>query len=201
MKFCEIFCIRSDISNFGCLRKFSRPHIYIKKAHMLDQFSTHHRVVHNGRSPSFQGLLFNKRTTYMAQILQSFSYKVCWITLPKFNTLKLFILNLGASTIMDQTARCYNVTTSETGLYGTQSVFSGLTCIKHISFNGTLLLIRNQNFTSILLCGYFWKAHCKSMEPLKKNERQYYERKVLSVKCFDRQCNDEKGNGLRSVQS
>ena len=59
----------------------------------------------------------------MAQILQSLSYKVCAITLPKFITLKLFILILGVSTIMDDTACCYNVTTSETGLYGTQSVF------------------------------------------------------------------------------
>ena len=52
----------------------------------------------------------------MAQILQSLSYKVCSITLPNFNTVGLFIVILGASTIMDQTACCYNVTTSETGL-------------------------------------------------------------------------------------
>ena len=36
--------------------------------------------------------------------------------LPKFTTFGLFILNLGTSAIMDQTACCYNVTTSEIGL-------------------------------------------------------------------------------------
>ena len=53
----------------------------------------------------------------MAQILRSLSYKVCSTTLPKFNTFGLFILILSTSAIMDQTACCYNVTTSETGLY------------------------------------------------------------------------------------
>ena len=52
----------------------------------------------------------------MAQILQSLSYKVCSIILPKLTTFGLFILNLGTSAIMDQTACCYNVTTSEIGL-------------------------------------------------------------------------------------
>ena len=36
---------------------------------------------------------------------------------PKFNTFGLFIPILGTSAIMDQTACCYNVTTSETGLF------------------------------------------------------------------------------------
>ena len=53
----------------------------------------------------------------MAQILHNLSYKVCSITLPKFNKFYLFILILSTSAIMDQTACCYNVTTSETGLY------------------------------------------------------------------------------------
>ena len=53
----------------------------------------------------------------MAQILQSLSYKVCFIILPKFNKFGLLILILGTSAIMDQTACCYNVTTSEIGLY------------------------------------------------------------------------------------
>ena len=53
----------------------------------------------------------------MAQTLHSLSYKVCSITLPKFNTFGLFILILSTSAIMDQTACCYNVTTPETGLY------------------------------------------------------------------------------------
>ena len=47
----------------------------------------------------------------------SLSYKVCSITLPKFNTFELFILILGTSAIMDQAACCYNVRTSETCLY------------------------------------------------------------------------------------
>ena len=57
----------------------------------------------------------------MAQIFLSLSYKVCSITLPKFNTFGLFILFLGTPTIMDLTACCYNVTTLETGLYKDQA--------------------------------------------------------------------------------
>ena len=53
----------------------------------------------------------------MDQILQSLSYKVSYIIIPKFNTFGLFIIIPGTSTIMDQTACCYNLTTSETGLY------------------------------------------------------------------------------------
>ena len=60
----------------------------------------------------------------MAQILHGLSYKVCSITLSKFNTFGLFIMILGTSAIMDQTACCYNVTTSETGLYRSQSVLN-----------------------------------------------------------------------------
>ena len=78
-----------------------------------DLFTTRHTVVHNGGFPNFKGLLFDKKTTYMAQILQSLSYKVCFIILPKFNSFVLFILILGMSAIMDQTAGCYNMTTSE----------------------------------------------------------------------------------------
>ena len=58
----------------------------------------------------------------MAQILQSLSYKVCSVILPKFTTFGLFILNLSTSAIMDQTACCYNVRTSEIGLYKLPSV-------------------------------------------------------------------------------
>ena len=84
----------------------------------MDLFTTRHKVVHNGGSLNFKGLLFDKKTTYMAQILQSLSYKVikCSIILPEFNTFRLFILIRGTSTIMDQTACCYNVTTSEIDL-------------------------------------------------------------------------------------
>ena len=46
----------------------------------------------------------------MDQNLQILSYKICSITLPKFNSFGLFILIMGASTIMDQTACSYNVT-------------------------------------------------------------------------------------------
>ena len=53
----------------------------------------------------------------MAQISHSLSYKLCSITLPKFNTFGLFILILGTSAIMDQTACCYNVTTPKAGIY------------------------------------------------------------------------------------
>ena len=62
---------------------------------------------------TFKRLLFDKKTTCMAQILHSLSYKVCSITLPKFNSFGLFILILSTSAIMDQTACSYNVTTSK----------------------------------------------------------------------------------------
>ena len=83
----------------------------------IDLFRTRHKMVHNGGSPNFKESLFDKRRTYMAQILQSLSYKVCFIILPKFNSFGLFILILGKSAIMDQTACCYNITTSEIGLF------------------------------------------------------------------------------------
>ena len=83
---------------------------------IVDLFTTRHKMVHNGGSPNFKGLLFDKRTTYMAQVLQRLSYKVCFIKLPKFTTFGLLILNLDTSAIIDQTACCYNVTTSEIGL-------------------------------------------------------------------------------------
>ena len=82
----------------------------------IDLFTTRHKLVHNGGSPNFKGPLFDKKTTYMAQILQSLSYKVCFIILPKFNSFGLFILILGTSAIMDQKVCCYNMTTSEIGL-------------------------------------------------------------------------------------
>ena len=43
----------------------------------IDLFTARHKVVHNGGSPNFKGSLFDKKTTYMAQILQRLSYKVC----------------------------------------------------------------------------------------------------------------------------
>ena len=82
----------------------------------VDLSTTRHNVVHNGGFPNFKGLLFNKKTNYLAQILHSLSYKVCSIILPKFNTFGLFIRILGTSAIMDQTTCCCNMTTSETGL-------------------------------------------------------------------------------------
>ena len=88
----------------------------------MDLFTARHKVVHNGGSLNLKGLLFDKKTKYLAQILQSLSYKVCSIILPKFNTFGLFIRILGTSAIMDQAACCYNVTTSETGLYGNQAL-------------------------------------------------------------------------------
>ena len=68
-------------------------------------------------------LLFNNNATDMAQILQSLSYKEFPITLPKFTTFELFILILGASSIMGQKASCYTVTTSEIGLQKTAFCF------------------------------------------------------------------------------
>ena len=59
----------------------------------------------------------------MAQILQSLSYKVCFIILPKFNKFGLFIVILGTSAIVDQTACCYNMTTSEIGQLFAVSLF------------------------------------------------------------------------------
>ena len=84
--------------------------------HCIDLFTTRQKVVHNGGSPTFKGLLFDKMTNYLAQILQSLSYKVYSIILPKFKSFGLYIPLLGTSAIMDQTVCCYNVTTSETGL-------------------------------------------------------------------------------------
>ena len=88
---------------------------------LIDLFTTRHKVVHNGGSPNFEGSFFNKKTTYMAQILQSLSYKVCFIILPNSNKFGLLILILGTSAIMDQTACCYNMMTLEIGLYPPQS--------------------------------------------------------------------------------
>ena len=84
---------------------------------LTDLFTTRHKVVHNGWSPNFKRSLFDEKTTYMAQTLQSPSYKVYYIIISKFNTFGLFILFLGTSTIMDKTACCYNMTTSEIGLF------------------------------------------------------------------------------------
>ena len=67
----------------------------------IDLFTTRHRVVHNGGSQNFKGLLFDKKTNYLAQILQSLCYKMCSITLPKFDTFGLFTPILGTSAIMD----------------------------------------------------------------------------------------------------
>ena len=38
---------------------------------LIDLFTARHEVVHNDGSPDFYGLLFDKKTTYMAQILQA----------------------------------------------------------------------------------------------------------------------------------
>ena len=73
-------------------------------------------MVHNGGSANFKGLLFDKKTAHMTQILQSLSYKVCFIIQPKFNTFGLFVIIMGMSAITDQTACCYNMTTAEIGL-------------------------------------------------------------------------------------
>ena len=70
-------------------------------------------MVLNGGSPNFKELLSDEKTTCIAKISHSLSYKACSITLPKFNKFGLFIPILGASAIMDQTACFYNVTTSE----------------------------------------------------------------------------------------
>ena len=83
----------------------------------IDQFTARHQVVYNSGSSTFLELLLDKKTTCMAQILHSLSHKICSITLRKFSTFGLLILVLGTSAIMDQTACCYNVMTSETGLY------------------------------------------------------------------------------------
>ena len=45
------------------------------------------------------------------------NYNECSVTLPKFTTFGFFIVILGESTVIDQTACCYVVTTSEIGLY------------------------------------------------------------------------------------
>ena len=83
---------------------------------LIMHFTARHKVVHNGGSQNFEGSLFNKKTTYVAQILQSLSYKICSVILPKFNKFGLFILILDISAIMDQAACCYSMTTSEIGL-------------------------------------------------------------------------------------
>ena len=86
----------------------------------IDLFTACHKVVHNGGYPSFKGLLFDNKTNYLAQILRSLSYTVYSIILLKFNTFGLFIPILVTSAIIGQTACCYNVTTSETGLFLSQ---------------------------------------------------------------------------------
>ena len=73
----------------------------------IDQFATRHKVVHNGGWSNSLGLLFDEKTPYMAQILQSFSYKIRSIILPRLNTSGLFILILSTSAIMDQIACCH----------------------------------------------------------------------------------------------
>ena len=65
---------------------------------------------------TFLSVVIQENTTHMAQILQSLNYKKCSMILPEFSTFELFILILGASSTMDQTASCYVVTTSEIGL-------------------------------------------------------------------------------------
>ena len=84
----------------------------------IDLFPTGHKVVHNGGSSKFKGLFFNNKTTDMAQILKSFSYEECSILISlKFTTFGSFILILGTSLIMDQTACFYVLTALEIGLY------------------------------------------------------------------------------------
>ena len=83
----------------------------------IDQFTKRHQVVHNGGSPNFEKLLFYEKTTCIAQILHSLSYKACSITLPKLSKFGLSFQILGTAAIMDQKACCCNVMTSETGLY------------------------------------------------------------------------------------
>ena len=73
----------------------------------IDLFTTRQKVVHNGGPLNFKVLLFDKKTNYLAQILQSLSYKVCSIILTNFNTFGLFTPILGTSAIMDQTACFY----------------------------------------------------------------------------------------------
>ena len=63
----------------------------------------------------------------MVQTLQSLSYKEYSIILPKFTAFGSFILILGTSAIMNQTACCHVVTTSETGLYSERKS-KGITC-------------------------------------------------------------------------
>ena len=84
---------------------------------IINQFLIRHKVVYNGRSPNFKGLLFNKNATDMVQISENLSYKECPMALPKFTTFGLFILFLGTSTIMNQTACCHAVMISEICLH------------------------------------------------------------------------------------
>ena len=63
----------------------------------IDQFTWHHRVVHNGRSSKLEGSLLNKNAPDMLQILQGLSYAIYKTTLLKFATFRLFSLALGLS--------------------------------------------------------------------------------------------------------
>ena len=114
----------------------------------IDLFTTHHKVVHNGGSPKFKGLLLDKKTNYLAQILQSLSYKVCSIILPKFNTFGLFIPILDTSAIMYQAACCYNVTASETGLYSLPRVFTVFMLFWHQDIGNFMFLFVLKMMTS-----------------------------------------------------
>ena len=72
--------------DYWCLNRYINCFTFdwnqLAVAVLIDLFTTRHKVVHNGGSPNFKLSLFDKKTTYMAQILQSLSYKVCFITLP-----------------------------------------------------------------------------------------------------------------------
>ena len=110
--------LRFQMKTYPCNRGHSNESDKVwgqRTIHFIDLFTTRHKVVHNGGSPNFKGSLFDKKTNYLAQILQSLSYKVYSIILQKFTTFVLFIPILGTSAIMDQTACCYDVTTSEIG--------------------------------------------------------------------------------------
>ena len=96
--------LRND--QYIMIQTLSLGYVYVKAMEYdtIDLFTARQKVVHNGGSPNFKGSLFDKKTTSMAQILQSLSYKVCFNILPKFNSFGLFILILGTPAIKDQTA-------------------------------------------------------------------------------------------------
>ena len=144
-------------------------------------------MVHNGGSPNFQMLLFNKSTTDMAQILQSLSYKECFMILLKFTKCGLFILILVTYTNVNQTFCCYIVTTLEMGLYKLKVTISRTQKSKlHIATN---------SFTYITIFGQYYSL--KKIQSYIKNWREAHRRAAYDSAVHETNLRDNGGKVQR----